>query len=205
MNALQRWLREAGIVSMLAVVVAILPTPAGAHGGGPGLDYDPCARDAGPDNFVHFAAYQPAFDRFAEYCGNVPRAGRTLLVFDLVGTDLTGQPVALEITRADGQRWISLPARRYPAGVIDVEADLAQGDYDAMLTIGAPPTVYRVIFDVSVRTWWYPLVAPVIIASMLLLAATIYCFYQGAAPRRRVPRRISSCAGSLPTRGRDLS
>jgi hypothetical protein len=178
MSALQCWLREARIASMFAAIVAMLPTPAWAHGGGPGLDYDPCARHTGLDNFVHFAAYQPAFDRFAEYCGNVPRAGRTLLVFDLVGTDLTGQPVALEITRTDGQRWISLPARRYPAGVIDVEADLMQGDYDAMLTIGAPPTVYRVIFDVAVRTWWYPLVAPVIIASMLLLAATIYCFYQ---------------------------
>lgn len=163
--------------AMLAVVVA-LPCRVWAHGGGPGLDYDPCAQWAGLNNYVHFSAYQPEFNRFAEYCGSVPQGGRTLLVFDLVGTDLADAPVALDIVREGGAHRLSIPARRYPSGVIDVQTELESGEYSALLTIGSVPAVYRVHFDLAVGAWWHPLIAPLTLAAIILAAAAIYCLFQ---------------------------
>jgi hypothetical protein len=161
-----------------AFALALLPRQGWAHGGGPGLDYDPCAQWAGLNNYVHFSAYQPEFNRFAEYCASVPQGGRTLLVFDLVGRDLTNAPVALEIVQEGGARRVSIPARRYPSGVIDVQTELASGAYRAMLTIGSVPIVYRVHFDLAVGAWWHPLVAPLTLAAIILIAAAAYCLFQ---------------------------
>jgi hypothetical protein len=156
----------------------MIPRLAWAHGGGPGLDYDPCARYAGLDNYVHFSAYQPQFNRFAEYCGSLPRGGKTLLVFDLLGAELVNAPVAIELVGEGGARRLAIPPRHYPAGVIDVETDLDAGHYDALVTIGDAPTVYHVNFDLAVGAWWYPLIAPLIVASIILLIAIGYCLYQ---------------------------
>lgn len=172
----RRQLLTAAVI--IAVAVVILPRQVWAHGGGPGLDYDPCAQWAGVNNYVHFSAYQPAYNRFAEYCGSVPQGGRTLLVFDLVGSDLTNAPVALEIVQEGGARRVSLPARRYPSGVIDVQAELTSGAYRALLTIGTVPVVYRVHFDLEVGAWWHPLIAPLTLAAIILLAAAGYCLFQ---------------------------
>ena len=172
-------IRSVLIVLMLSAVMA--PRIAAAHGGGPGLDYDPCARYAGIDNYVHFSAYQPQYNRFAEYCGNLPRGGNTLLVFDLVGPELLNDPVAVTIVPEGGAPKIAIPAKRYPAGVIDLETNLGTGHYDAFLTIGDAPTVYHVNFDLSVGSWWQPLIAPLIIASLILIVAIAYCVYQARA------------------------
>ncbi|HVN88430.1 MAG TPA: hypothetical protein VMT61_01310 [Candidatus Binataceae bacterium] len=169
-----------GIILCILMGV-ICPRIAAAHGGGPGLDYDPCARYAGIDNYVHFSAYQPQYNRFAEYCGSLPRGGNTLLVFDLVGPELLYDPVEVEIVPEGGSPAISLPAKRYPTGVIDIETNLDPGHYDAFLTIGEAPTVYHVNFDLSVGSWWQPLIAPLIIASLILLGAIGYCIYQARA------------------------
>jgi len=171
--------RFATAATLLAIVALImLPRPAGAHGGGPGLDYDPCAARAGADNYVHFAAYQPEYNRFAEYCDGVPLAGSTLLVFDLVGNDLISAPVALAVVDQGGAARLSIPARRYPSGVIDVETNLPTGEYRAWLTIGQAPQVYRVGFDLAVGAWWQPLVAPLMLAVVVLMAAVAYCLLQ---------------------------
>jgi hypothetical protein len=166
-------------ILVAALLFAVLPPRVAlAHGGGPGLDYDPCARYAGLDNYVHFSAYQPQFNRFAEYCGSLPRGGKTLLVFDLLGAELVNAPVAIELVGEGGARRLAIPPRHYPAGVIDVEADLDPGHYDALVTIGDAPTVYHVNFDLAVGAWWYPLITPLIIASLILLIAIGYCLYQ---------------------------
>ena len=170
------------LVATLIMLAAVLsPRLAAAHGGGPGLDYDPCARYAGIDNYVHFSAYQPQYNRFAEYCGNLPRGGKTLLVFDLVGPELLRDRVAVAIVPEGGTPTLSLPAQRYPAGVIDLETTLDPGHYDALLTIGETPTVYHVNFDVAVGSWWQPLIAPFVVASLILLVAIGYCIYQARA------------------------
>ena len=181
---------------IIAIATALLPRQVWAHGGGPGLDYDPCAQWAGLNNYVHFSAYQPEFNRFAEYCGSVPQSGRTLLVFDLVGSDLTNAPVAVEIVQEGGAPRVSIPARRYPSGVIDVQTELASGAYSAMLTIGTVPVVYRVHFDLAVGAWWYPLVAPLTLAAIILFAAAAYCLFQARTlageALRAVPLTLAS-------------
>lgn len=181
------------IAALLAAVAAILPPrQVWAHGGGPGLDYDPCAQWAGVNNYVHFSAYQPELNRFAEYCGSVPQGGRTLLVFDLVGPDLTNAPVALEIVDAGGARRLSLPARHYPSGVIDVQTELASGEYSALLTIGQVPVVYHIHFDLAVGAWWHPLVVPLTLAALVLMGAGTYCLFQARSFAAATPRPAGS-------------
>ena len=163
---------------LVGIATFVLPRQGWAHGGGPGLDYDPCAQWAGVDNYVHFSAYQPQFNRFAEYCGSVPQGGRTLLVFDLVGSDLTNAPVAVEIVDEGGAPRLTIPARHYPSGVIDVQTELASGEYSALLTIGQTPVVYHVHFDLAVGAWWHPLVVPLTLAALVLAGAAVYCVFQ---------------------------
>src|SRR5258708_22718152 len=100
-----------GSVTVIGAFLFALMAPrlASAHGGGPGLDYDPCARYASLDNLVHFSAYQPQFNRFAEYCGSLPRGGKTLLVFDLLGADLVNATVAIEVVQEGGARRVAIP------------------------------------------------------------------------------------------------
>ena len=183
--------RVAALVGAFVLTVMV-PRLAWAHGGGPGLDYDPCARSAGLDSLVHFSAYQPQFNRFAEYCGSLPRGGKTLLVFDLLGADLVNAPVAIEVVQEGGARRLAIPAKLYPAGVIDLETEFDPGHYDALVTIGTAPAIYHVNFDLAVGTWWYPLIAPLIIASIIMLIAIGYCLYQArmlAGEMHREPLR----------------
>ena len=112
---------------LLLATFCLAPEIAQAHGGGPALGYDPCLRQAGADDFVHLAVYQPDFNPFAEYCSTLPNAGRTVLVFDLMGTALPGARIGLEVLQQGGQFQLSRPARRYYTGVADFGADLPAG------------------------------------------------------------------------------
>src|SRR6516225_9386635 len=114
---------------LLIIWISALGFAAGiaeAHGGGPGLTYDPCMRQAGVDDFIHMAVYQPEFNPFAEYCGALPQAGRTLLVFDLIGAELPDAQVSLDVLDQGGRRQLSVPPRRYSSGVASLQADLAR-------------------------------------------------------------------------------
>lgn len=172
-----------------------------AHGGGPGLDYEACVRGVEMEHFVHFAAYQPQYNPFAEYCGSLPRAGKTLLVFDLMGVDLPNLPVSIEVVGEGGVRRVSAPARRYRAGVIDLEADLPPGKYTAVVSIEEPAGHHQIIFPLSVGTWSSRLAGPAIIMLLILFATAAYCLFQVralAADRQRalkktaeIPRRFA--------------
>jgi hypothetical protein len=183
-NSPSEILRFLTLLTVLAICFA--PRPSWAHGGGPGLDYDPCARRAGVDYFVHFAAYQPQFNQFEEYCDSLPRGGQTILVFDLLGSELTNIPVSIEIE--GGAHRLSIPARLYRSGVVHVQAELEPGNYTAFVTIGEPPGTYRLAFPFSVGAWWNRLVGPMLLGSLILLATAAYCAYQlrlGVAESRR--------------------
>lgn len=170
-SGFRRWV---GPLIVLAAWFA--PGLASAHGGGPGLLYDPCARRAGEDYFVHFAAYQPQFNQFEEYCGSLPRSGKTLLVFDLLGVELPQVPIAIDVVADGGAHRLTVPARRYGSGVIDLETDLTPGNYTAILMIGEPPV--RLAFPISVGAWWKRLLGPASIAFLILSVAAAYCAYQ---------------------------
>jgi hypothetical protein len=170
-------MRAIGFV-LTVFAAGLIPGQVSAHGGGPGLEYDSCAQWTGPERYVHFSAYQPGFNRFAEYCRSVPRGGATLMVFDLVGTDPANTPVALEIVKQGGPYHLSLPPKRYPSGVIDVHADLESGDYNLLLTVGGGRAASHLHFELAVSAWWYPLVAPAVLIAIILSAAAAYCLFQ---------------------------
>src|SRR5262245_48168898 len=126
---------------VLSLFCLILPTVSislvWAHGG-VGLEADPCVRRAGP-YLIHFAAYQPQFSRAEEYCAAVPKAGNTILVFDLVDPELRHRPVTIQVVEDVGKpepkTVLYLPPNIYPSGVINAEAHLdPPGQYIAIMT-----------------------------------------------------------------------
>jgi hypothetical protein len=177
------------LLTLPIILVAALGFAVGiaeAHGGGPGLGYDPCIRQAGVDDFIHLAVYQPDFNPFAEYCGALPQAGRTLLVFDLIGAELPDAPVSLEVLQEGGRFRLSVPARRYRSGVAGLRADLPPGKYDVLVSIEGPNGRHRITFTLAVGAWWERLVVPLLIVLLISAATAGYCVFQirGTASER---------------------
>jgi len=175
-----------------AIFVIVLCAGSGAaqaHGGGPGLDYAPCIRQVGADEFVHLTAYQPEFNPFAEYCDALPQSGGTLLVLDLMGVGLPGVPVGLTVVQQDGAFRLAVPPRRYRSGVINLRADLPPGKFTVLLSINGLHEIERLTFPLSVGAWWNPLIVPAAAVLVTLLVTIGYCVHQIAltAERRHEP------------------
>src|SRR5580692_5766569 len=84
-------------IVLMAAVGWLLQGVAFAHRfGGPN---DPCERKLGT-SLIHITLYQPQFDPDAEYCDQVPRAGNTVLVVDVLGDELRRLPMGLQILTA---------------------------------------------------------------------------------------------------------
>ena len=85
------------LLSCIILTVAVgwlLQGMAFAHRfGGPN---DPCERKLGT-SLIHITFYQPQFDPDAEYCDQVPRAGNTVLVVDVLGDELRRLPLGVQI------------------------------------------------------------------------------------------------------------
>src|SRR5215475_5395596 len=88
---------------------------------------DPCRRQIG-DSLLHLTLYQPQFDPVAEYCEEVPRGGKTVMVVDVTVGELRQTPISLEVieTAASGQSRtiLSLPPKIYELGAADTEVAL---------------------------------------------------------------------------------
>jgi len=165
------------LVLLCALAIGFSAKVAWAHGGGPGLSYDPCAKPVG-QYYVHMSAYQPEANPFAEYCGSIPGGGKTLLVFDLVGAGMRQIPVGVEIRDADdkpgSRNLLSLPAAEHPSGVIDIDLTLRRGhSYVAIVTVGESPASSTIAFPIQVSSWWNGLEIPVLLA-ILVIAMGVY-------------------------------
>ncbi|MBV8454281.1 MAG: hypothetical protein JOZ29_18705 [Deltaproteobacteria bacterium] len=163
-----------------------------AHGGGPGLGYDPCMQQSGADEFIHLAVYQPEFNPFAEYCGALPQAGRTLLVFDLIGAELSDAQVSLDVLQEGGRLQMSVPPQRYRSGVANLPADLPAGTYTVLVSIEQPDGHHRLRFPLVVGAWRDQLIAPIVIVLLIGLATAGYCLFQirdGASGRGSSPMK----------------
>jgi hypothetical protein len=156
-----------------------------AHGGGPGLDYDPCAQRVGLD-YVHMAAYQPQLNWFQEYCGTIPAGGVTLFVFDLIGTEMRHTPVSVNLVEfgaktGGSDNLVSIPLAEHASGVINFSAPLQPGrSYRALVTVGEAPTSYTLTFPISVNSWWNAFELP----GLLVLAVLGGSIYYGLRLRR---------------------
>jgi len=154
----------------------LVTTTAWAHrGGGPN---DPCERRLGA-SLVHLTLYQPNFDPDAEYCNEVPREGKTVMVVDIEGDRLRQAPIALEVTSSDGsgsRKILSLPPRIYRRGVADAEVMLDSGsEYVARVVLLDDPrqTAIPLTFPIRVGAWYRPIILPALIVLAVLALTAI--------------------------------
>ena len=178
---------ELVLVAILATAVSLVTTTAWAHrGGGPN---DPCERRLGA-SLVHLTLYQPNFDPDAEYCNEVPREGKTVMVVDIEGDRLRQAPIALEVTSSDDsgpRKILSIPPRIYRRGVADAEVMLDSGsEYVARVVLLDDPrqTAIPLTFPIRVGAWYRPIILPalIVLAVLALMAIPIvrnYMFRQG--------------------------
>ncbi|QBQ53218.1 hypothetical protein [Nitrosococcus wardiae] len=134
-------------------------TSAMAHGGG-GIEADKCVVNIG--NYrMHFTAYQPQTIGGEELCWDLPTAGNSILVFDLVERVLRDRPVEVRVVEeqetASGpsnyKTIVERPVQRYPKGTIELEAAFANpGEYTAVVTLGGDqPLVFKAPIRVALQ------------------------------------------------------
>ena len=151
-----------------------------AHGGGPGLDYDPCAQQIGL-NYVHMAAYQPQQNWFQEYCGKIPAGGVTLFVFDLIGAEMRHKMVSVKLMEFGGPtggtvNLVSIPFAEHVSGVVNFSVTLQPGhSYQAVVTVGEAPANYTLNFPISVGSWWNAFEIPGLLVVAVLWGSIYYC------------------------------
>ena len=128
-------------------------------------------------NLVHFNAYQPQHAANAQYCTEIPAAGETFLVVDLVDPSLRTLPVGVRVVRglsetADNQTVAYWPPTTHPDGVVRGEATLAQGLYTLIITPeGLSSSSYRLrVQQLDSATLARQALGPV---SLLLLLAVL--------------------------------
>jgi len=163
-------------VAMLAMAGWLLSATAWAHrGGGPN---DPCERRLGA-SLVHLTLYQPNFDPDAEYCNEVPREGKTVMVVDIEGDRLRQAPISLEVMASDDsgpRKILSVPPKIYRRGVADAEVTLDSGsDYVARVVLLDDPsqTAIPLTFPIRVGAWYRPIILPALIVLAVLALTAI--------------------------------
>jgi hypothetical protein len=164
-------------IVILATVGWMITSKAWAHRDrGPN---DPCRRQLGA-SLLHLTLYQPQFDPGDEYCEEVPRKGKTLMVVDVTPGELRQVPMSLEVVTAgdSGQlrTIVSVPAKIYERGIVDTEVVLNAGSgYVArvMLELGADREPQLLTFPIRVAAWYQALIMPALIVAALLALTAI--------------------------------
>ena len=132
---MMRQMTGAGATVLLLVAVLFEPGGAAAHGGVSGED-DPCLRRVG-ERVVHFNAYQPQYELRGQYCTDIPQAGDTFLVVDLVDLALRSEPVGMRVVKgtneAEGELVADIRPSTHPDGVLRGEVRLDEGLYRVIL------------------------------------------------------------------------
>jgi len=133
------------VIVCCGLIAAVNTSVVQAHGAVP-LEEDICVRQVG-ENMVHLSAYQPQHDQTGQYCTEIPVAGETYLVIDLVDPALRNMPVSLKVFRGatpEGEMVTQVNADYYPNGVINGLGRLDQGEYSLLVTAeGVPPLNYH--------------------------------------------------------------
>ena len=124
-------MRGIGALGLFLVAVLSHPAVAAAHGAVNGED-DPCVRQVGA-RVVHFNAYQPQYELRGQYCTDIPQAGDTFLVVDLVDpawrTESVGMRVVKGANGTDGEIVAEIRPTTHPDGVLRGEVRLDEGLY----------------------------------------------------------------------------
>ena len=162
---------------ILATAGWMMTAEAWAHrGGGPD---DPCERRLGT-SLLHLTLYQPQFDPDAEYCNEVPREGKTIVVVDVSADELRQVPLSLKVVAASdsGQLHtiLSVPPQIYRRGVADAEVTLNAGsDYVARVVVeqGVNREPQLLSFPIRVAAWYRAIIVPALIVTAVLALTAI--------------------------------
>jgi hypothetical protein len=162
---------------------------------------DPCRRQLGA-SLLHLTLYQPQFDPDAEYCEEVPRAGKTILVVDVTAGELRATPMSLEVIAASdsgrSRTVLSLPPKVYERGVVDTEVILHEGnDYvvRVVVEVGANREPQLFSFPIQVAAWYRAMMMPALmVVGVLAFIAISVIRYQVAS------RQQESSVGSINVR-----
>ena len=95
---------------------------------------------------IHFSAYQArdaTGEEFSTYCQDLPKTGKTTLVFDLMYLKMREMLVGVRIIEAtehnEPHTVVSVPARTHASGVVTVEATFDKpGTYTAIVDLEEP-------------------------------------------------------------------
>jgi len=130
---MMKYVTGIGATGLMFLAVASLPGVVAAHGTVSGED-DPCLRQVG-EKVVHFNAYQPQFQLKEQYCTEIPQAGDTFLVVDLVDSALRNEPVGMRVVKGTGsnkandQIVADIRPSTHPDGILRGEVRLDEGLY----------------------------------------------------------------------------
>ncbi len=64
------------------------------------MEEDSCMRRIG-ENMIHLSTYQPQEDEEGHYCTDIPKAGNTILVIDLVDPSLRDMPIGMKVIKGN--------------------------------------------------------------------------------------------------------
>ena len=126
-------MRRIGALTLLLGAVLSRPDVVAAHGSVSGED-DPCLRRIG-EQVVHFNAYQPQYQLKDQYCTDIPQAGDTFLVVDLVDPALRNEPVGMRVVKGTGSKGADdrlvadIRPSLHPDGTLRGEVRLDEGLY----------------------------------------------------------------------------
>lgn len=140
-----RQIIQAGTVVFI-LVMALYTSTASAHGK-VAMEDDSCMRRIG-ENMVHLSAYQPQVDEGGHYCMDIPKAGNTVLVIDLVDPALREMPISVKVIKgskaSEGETITNARPALYQDGVISMQSTFDQGKYLVQVTAeGVPPLHYE--------------------------------------------------------------
>lgn len=140
-----RQITQAGAVVFI-LVMALYTSTASAHGK-VAMEDDSCMRRIG-ENMIHLSTYQPQVDEGGHYCMDIPKAGSTVLVIDLVDPALREMPISVKVIKgskaSEGETITNTRPALYQDGVISMQSLLDQGKYLVLVTAeGVPPLNYE--------------------------------------------------------------
>ena len=122
------------------------------------MEDDSCMRQVG-ENMIHLSAYQPQNDIEGHYCTDIPLAGDTVLVVDLIDPAMREMPVGVKVFKGsseeDGEIVTNIQPAYYQDGVISTMSPLLEkGVYSIAVTAdGMPPLSYRYQLRVEMVNW----------------------------------------------------
>jgi len=160
-----------------AIVGGIMTTKAWAHRDrGPN---DPCRKQIGA-SLLHMTLYQPQFDPDAEYCEELPRAGKAVLVVDVTPGELRQAPISVEVVSTDqsgqSQTILLLPSNVYERGVVDSEVLFKDGnDYVVRVgvEVGEGKEPQQFAFPVQIAAWYRAMIKPMLMVVGLMVITAI--------------------------------